>query len=145
MHPECKVEKMPLFRHIRLSENTELSEDLSCADAFITDYSSSVFYVPVVSKALQREIPMYLWVPDLDSYKIGNRGVHTEFFEDFPGQTIKDFDFKKVLQLLRSPSHISQEKNLAFWHKYLSGCQPQNNKKIVNKILDMYTETTALL
>lgn len=90
------------------NEHDDMAEYLACADALITDYSSSMFDFALSGK------PCFLLCPDLDEYKNSERGFYTDICSlpfcvsrDFNGllASIRDFngeEFKRGVAAMLS-------------------------------------------
>lgn len=136
LHPSVKMNKSeyPNLTKIIFSQNEDIRQDLLMADFFVTDYSSSLWY------ACLMDLPMFFWVPDLENYKHGNRGILLSFEEEsVPGSVIRSPDFGDLIKAIRdNRDKKTQDKYAKLREKFrkdiLDGCQTSNTHEICRKI-----------
>lgn len=127
------------LKRIFFSQNEDIATDLSTADYFITDYSSSLWYACLLDK------PLFFWVPDLHEYRNGNRGIMLSFEDGkMPGEVISSSDFHNVLEAIRDYNNEETRFKYSrlrekFREDFLSGCNPGNTRKICQKIKLTYS------
>lgn len=84
LHPNLNAE-VPAEGCVPMSKYPDMQELLRACDLLITDYSSSMFDMAVAGKKCA------LYVPDLDSYMAGERGLYFDISE-LPFPRAKDMD-----------------------------------------------------
>lgn len=75
-HPSMQNEYRKLEGAIDVTENQNIQELIKASDAFITDYSSSIF------QAVQCDIPCFIYADDYESYKMDRDLYYT--FDELP-------------------------------------------------------------
>ena len=102
-----------------------ISELLVCSDILITDYSSLIFEYSLLER------PILLFAPDLDKYNT-DRGFFINYFSMVPGPICKDIE--ELASSISNISSFDKEKVIAFKEKFMSSCDGNSTKRIIEEM-----------
>jgi len=109
-----------------LSKSIDINEALCCADIVITDYSSLIFEYSLLMR------PMVFYAYDLESY-IDQRNFYYKYEDFVPGPIV--YDNNGLIDAIKSQAtSFDKEKVRAFKNKFMSACDGNSTKRIVEKL-----------
>lgn len=86
--------------HFIVDEKHTFVELICASDKFITDYSSGVFY------AFVRNLPIFLYAPDVNEYKEGANGFMIDYPKDIPVPFVGSGDIDAFIKALKDCESI---------------------------------------
>ncbi|MDO5156170.1 MAG: CDP-glycerol glycerophosphotransferase family protein [Eubacteriales bacterium] len=110
---------------MEITNEMTIEELLMVADVCITDYSSVVFEYSLMHK------PMIFLAPDLDQY-YDERGFYYAYREFVPGPIVTDMS--ELMEQMQSLKHFDYQKLETFRSAYMSGCDGNSTKRILETI-----------
>lgn len=112
---------------IDVTDHPNINDLYIAADVIVTDYSSVMFDAAVANK------PIVFFVPDLDVYTSGGRGLYLDLQEIAPGPVV--FTQHELVESLLSPD-ISDQTKTEEYKKFVSKFAPHDDGQAASRVIE---------
>lgn len=112
-------------KYIIVDEEFTFNELLTSANIFMTDYSSGIFYATLLN------LPLILYIPDYEQYKIEN-GFYIDYLNEIPASYIFSPDITELINIfLTCENKISKSQYELFKQIHVEACDGKSINRII--------------
>lgn len=122
-----------------VDEEFTFVELMCAADAFMTDYSSGLFY------ALIRNLPLVLYAPDVESYDTTQHGFMINYPDDIPAEFVGVPNASLLVAAMHKTLTSRLPKEYAvFKEHHVGACDGMSTERCVRLVQDLLPVTSAV-